>query len=291
MIRPMREITVGVVAPAYVNIPLWVAQRRGYLERRGPRAAGRILGTTLRVTLRAADGGVDIVCAPEGVHADAVVGSPLRVVAGLIDRPPLSMIAIPRHRTFGDLRGGRIDIIPEGGHPARRGADARCAWPDLPGRLRLRSQAHMSAMEGAARQDDRAALQMIPYDDAATDISLRTSDRFTEEFALNARLVSLPAERADHALPAGLAGQRNGSVATSRVGDYRGGAYIDDPRCALRACQALAADGVIPGWSAPGPSRRRSSHCGQRPDPQESRNPRTPRTPRTQGRRRRRHPT
>lgn len=31
----MRDITVGVVAPAYVNLPLWVAQQRGLLERRG----------------------------------------------------------------------------------------------------------------------------------------------------------------------------------------------------------------------------------------------------------------
>jgi hypothetical protein len=31
----MREITVGVVAPAYVNVPLWVAQERGFLERAG----------------------------------------------------------------------------------------------------------------------------------------------------------------------------------------------------------------------------------------------------------------
>jgi type III secretory pathway component EscT len=27
----MREIAVGVVAPAYVNVPLWVAQQRGFL--------------------------------------------------------------------------------------------------------------------------------------------------------------------------------------------------------------------------------------------------------------------
>ena len=40
----MREITVGVVAPAYVNVPLWVARERGFLERRGLRAAERILG-------------------------------------------------------------------------------------------------------------------------------------------------------------------------------------------------------------------------------------------------------
>jgi len=45
MIRPMREITVGVVAPAYVNVPLWVAQERGFLERRGLAATERILGT------------------------------------------------------------------------------------------------------------------------------------------------------------------------------------------------------------------------------------------------------
>ncbi len=42
----MRQITVGVVAPAYVNVPLWVAQERGFLERRDLAATERILGTT-----------------------------------------------------------------------------------------------------------------------------------------------------------------------------------------------------------------------------------------------------
>lgn len=46
----MQEITVGVVAPAYVNIPLWVAQERGFLDRRGLRAVERIIGTTDGVT-------------------------------------------------------------------------------------------------------------------------------------------------------------------------------------------------------------------------------------------------
>src|SRR6204780_2566209 len=117
MIRPMREITVGVVAPAYVNVPLWVAQQRGFLERRGLRATERILGTTHGVTKALQDGEVHIaLTAPEGSIADAVAGGPLRVVAGLIDRPPLSMIAIPRHAAFRDLRGGRIgDSSPPGG--------------------------------------------------------------------------------------------------------------------------------------------------------------------------------
>src|SRR5205823_1022231 len=82
---------------------------RGFLERRGLAATERICGTTHGVTSALHDGEVDIaLTAPEGSIADAVAGGPLRVVAGLTDRPPLSMIAIPRHKTFGDLRGGRI---------------------------------------------------------------------------------------------------------------------------------------------------------------------------------------
>ena len=105
----MREITIGVVAPAYVNVPLWVAQERGFLQCRGLAATERICGTTHGVTNALRDGEVDIaLTAPEGSVADALAGGPLRVVAGLIDRPPLTMIAIPRHRTFEDLRGGRI---------------------------------------------------------------------------------------------------------------------------------------------------------------------------------------
>ena len=80
---PMREITVGVVAPAYVNIPLWVARQRGFLERCGLGATERILGTTHGVTNALRDGEVDIaLTAPEGSIADAVAGGPLRVVAG-----------------------------------------------------------------------------------------------------------------------------------------------------------------------------------------------------------------
>ena len=32
MIRPMREITVGVVAPAFVNLPLWVVTEEFALD-------------------------------------------------------------------------------------------------------------------------------------------------------------------------------------------------------------------------------------------------------------------
>src|ERR1700747_3790618 len=94
----MTEITVGVVAPAYVNVPLWIAQERGFLERRGLAATERICGTTHGVTNALRDGEVDIaLTAPEGSIADAVAGGPLRVGAGLTDPPPPALGAPPPH--------------------------------------------------------------------------------------------------------------------------------------------------------------------------------------------------
>lgn len=66
MIRGMREITVGLVAPAYVNVPLWIAQERGFLGRRGLSAAERVLGITHGVTQALRDGTVDIALGSPG---------------------------------------------------------------------------------------------------------------------------------------------------------------------------------------------------------------------------------
>ena len=41
-----RELAVGVVAPAYVNVPLWVAQQRGFLGAEGLSVTSRVIGTT-----------------------------------------------------------------------------------------------------------------------------------------------------------------------------------------------------------------------------------------------------
>jgi ABC-type nitrate/sulfonate/bicarbonate transport system substrate-binding protein len=251
MIRPMREITVGVVAPAYVNVPLWVAQQRGFLERRGLRATERILGSTHGVTNALRDGEVDIaLTAPEGSIADAVAGGPLRVVAGLIDRPPLSMIAIPRHRTFGDLRGGRIGTssLTEGTrHVAERmlGAHGLTYPADYDFAL---EGSHIERWKALQAGTIDAALQMIPYDDMAIDAGFTNLGPVTEEFALNAVCVSLPAERA--LVTAFL--QALAEAAEWFRGNIEESTAIAathtsiDLRYARRACEALAADGVIP---------------------------------------------
>ena len=255
----MREIAVGVVAPAYVNIPLWLAQQRGFLERRGLRAAERVLGTTHGVTNALRDGEVDIaLTAPEGSIADAVAGGPLRVVAGLIDRPPLSMVALPRHHTFGDLRGGRIGTssLTEGTrHVAERMLAAHgLAYPaDYDFAL---EGSHVERWKALQAGTIDAALQMIPYDYMAADADFTDLGPVTEDFALNAACIGPLAERAWvtpflQALSE-AADWFRGNIEESAA---LAAAHTSiEPRYALRACEALAADGVIPRDLRSGPA-------------------------------------
>jgi ABC-type nitrate/sulfonate/bicarbonate transport system substrate-binding protein len=247
----MREITVGVVAPAYVNVPLWVAQERGFLQRRGLSATEQILGSTNGVTSALRDGRVDVaLTAPEGSIADAVAGGPLRVVAGLIDRPPLSLIALARHAAVDDLRGGRIGTssLTEGTrHVAERMLAAHgLAYPaDYEFAL---EGSHVERWKALQAGTIDAALQMIPYDDLATDAGFTDLGPATGAFSFNAACVRLPADPAvvtpflqalaeashwfhDHV-------EESAAIAAARTSM--------EPRYALSACRKLAADGVIP---------------------------------------------
>ena len=247
----MREITVGVVAPAYVNLPFWLAQELGLLQRRGLTATEQVLGSTHGVTTALRDGDIDLaLTAPEGSIADAAVGGPLRVVAGLIDRPPLSLIALARHHTVDDLRGGRIGTssLTEGSrHVAERMLAARgLAYPaDYEFAL---EGSHVERWKALQAGTIDAALQMIPYDDLATDAGFSNLGPAPGLFSFNAACVRLPADRAVlaaflEALAEAVTWFRGHVEESAAIAAARTGI---EPRYALSACRKLAAAGVIP---------------------------------------------
>ena len=101
-----------------------------------------------------------------------------------------------------------------------------------------------------------AALQMIPYDYIAADAGFANLGPVTEEFALNAVCARFPAERAAltaflQALAEAAEWFRGNVVESATIAAARTSV---EPRYALRACQALAADGVIPRGLRPGPA-------------------------------------
>jgi len=254
-----REITVGVVAPAYVNVPLWVAQRRGFLDQQGLRAAQTIVGTTEGTTQAVRDGDVDLaLTAPEGSIADAAAGGPLRVAAGLIDRPPLSLIALGRHRTFGDLRGGRIGTssLKEG---TRHVAERMLAAHGLryPGDYDWALEgSHIERWKALQAGTIDAALQMIPYDYIAEEAGFTNLGAAAEDFAFNAVCVR---DDIDHALLTGFLRAMLQAVGWFRGNVTQAAAIAAaetsvEERHAVRACRALSADGVIPASLRIGPA-------------------------------------
>lgn len=105
----MDQITIGLVAPAFVTFPLWVAQTQGQFARAGIEARTIIHGSTDKVT-DALQAGETQVCinAPEGVIANAARGGSLRLIAGNTNRAPLSLIAQKEIGSIAELKGRRI---------------------------------------------------------------------------------------------------------------------------------------------------------------------------------------
>ena len=92
------EIEIGIVVPAVIYAPVWLAEQRGYLRDEGLTVRLKSFGSTDGTTAALRDGIVPItIGSPEGSIANALGGGDLRLVSGFVNRPPLSMIAQPRY--------------------------------------------------------------------------------------------------------------------------------------------------------------------------------------------------
>jgi ABC-type nitrate/sulfonate/bicarbonate transport system substrate-binding protein len=101
-----RTLRVGLVAPAVVNLPLWAAEDDGEFGRRDIELDSAIIGSTQGTTDALLNGSIDVAFG----SPDAAITDPERVeiLAGLVDRPPLSLVARPELTSFESLRGKRF---------------------------------------------------------------------------------------------------------------------------------------------------------------------------------------
>ena len=103
------EIEIGIVVPAVIYAPVWLAEQRGFLRDEGLTVRLRSFGSTDGTTAALRDGIVPVtIGSPEGSIANALGGGDLRLVSGFVNRPPLSMIAQPRYHSMADLRGAKL---------------------------------------------------------------------------------------------------------------------------------------------------------------------------------------
>lgn len=113
-VDPADADPVRVATPARVifAIPYWVAERNGYFRDEGIEATLTVGGDTGRLTDALRDGTTEIVLGgPDGVLIDAAKGGRLRILAGIVRRPPLWLITKPAIKSFADLRGANIGVL------------------------------------------------------------------------------------------------------------------------------------------------------------------------------------
>jgi ABC-type nitrate/sulfonate/bicarbonate transport system substrate-binding protein len=102
-------LRIGGGAGGFNWLPVIAAERQGMFARRKLAIEVKRLGAVDKATAAVKSGEVDIaITPPEGAIRDCVRGGNLRIIAGNVNRLPLSLIANPRIRRFEDLRGARL---------------------------------------------------------------------------------------------------------------------------------------------------------------------------------------
>ena len=109
---PEQNVTtlrVGGGAVGFNWLPVIVAERQGMFARRNLAVDIKRLGAVDKVTAAVRNGELDLaITPPEGAIRDCAGGGNLRIIAGNVNRLPLSLIANPRIRRIEELRGARL---------------------------------------------------------------------------------------------------------------------------------------------------------------------------------------
>jgi ABC-type nitrate/sulfonate/bicarbonate transport system substrate-binding protein len=103
------SLRLGAGAAGFNWLPVFAAQQQGLFAANGLNVEIMRLGTVDKATAAVRTGEVDMaITPPEGAIRDCVAGGNLRIVAGNVNRLPLSLIANPRFRRIEELKGAKL---------------------------------------------------------------------------------------------------------------------------------------------------------------------------------------
>ncbi|SJM29354.1 ABC transporter substrate-binding protein [Mesorhizobium delmotii] len=105
----LKEIVLAGGALGFNWLPVYVAERQGIFARHGLKVSLKRTGSVEKATSAVKAGGADLaITPPEGAISDTVAGGSLFILAGNVNRLPLTLIANPRFKTIEELRGKRL---------------------------------------------------------------------------------------------------------------------------------------------------------------------------------------
>jgi ABC-type nitrate/sulfonate/bicarbonate transport system substrate-binding protein len=247
----IRKIRVGLVATAVVNLPLWVAEDAGEFGRRGLLLDSTIIGSTQGTTDALLNGDIDVAFG----SPDAAFSDPERVeiMAGLVDRPPLSLVAQPALITFESLRGKRFGTtsMREGTVQLIQAMLVRQGLSYPADYTFVMAGAHPQRWQALKEGSIDAAMQLMPFDflaEAAGYAVLGRAEDVTPKFAFSSALVlaGLDVELKDEMREALLVGEEIARSDGLRAIEAITKRIPVDDQMARRCVARLIDDGAMP---------------------------------------------
>jgi ABC-type nitrate/sulfonate/bicarbonate transport system substrate-binding protein len=253
----LHEIEIGIVVPAVIYAPVWLADRRGFLRDEGLSVRLRSFGSTDATTAALRDGAVPLtIGSPEGSIANALDGGDLRLVSGFVNRPPLSMIAQRRYHSMAELRGAKLGTtsLKEGTCHLMEKMMAAHGMHQPQDFQFVMAGAHPQRWKALQAGTLDAAIQLVPFNYIAEEAgfpNLGDVDEYVPEFLFCAvcTRMSWAAENRDRVIGL-LRALRRGVQAL--YDDPNGAATVVvgemsiNPDHALRACREFVSKKVIP---------------------------------------------
>jgi NitT/TauT family transport system substrate-binding protein len=253
----LHEIEIGIVVPAVIYAPVWLADRRGFLRDEGLSVRLRSFGSTDATTAALRDGAVPLtIGSPEGSIANALDGGDLRLVSGFVNRPPLSMIAQRRYHSMAELRGAKLGTtsLKEGTCHLMEKMMAAHGMHQPQDFQFVMAGAHPQRWKALQAGTLDAAIQLAPFNYIAEEAgfpNLGDVDEYVPDFLFCAvcTRMSWAAENRDRVIGL-LRALRRGvqalyddpnGAATVMVGEMN-----INPDHALRACREFVSKKVIP---------------------------------------------
>ena len=112
MARAADKVHVATPSRVIFAIPFWVAEHKGYLKDENIEATLEVVPTGKEITERLKSGASQFsIVGPDASIIDAYQNGSLRIVAGIVRKPPLFLIAKPGIKTFADLKGANIGAL------------------------------------------------------------------------------------------------------------------------------------------------------------------------------------
>jgi ABC-type nitrate/sulfonate/bicarbonate transport system substrate-binding protein len=106
------DVRVALVSRTVFNMPLWMAQEKGYLKAEGIDATLEILNNAEKINEDLRSGRAQVALAtPESVVLDAYRGGSLRIIGGNAERLPHFIITQPRIKSLRELKGAKFGVL------------------------------------------------------------------------------------------------------------------------------------------------------------------------------------